>query len=237
MTASYVRTKTSAARLQAWGRAAIGAAGKRAGYAGPVPDDAVRLHHRVTQGDRGALDELLQSYLPQLHAFVRVRLGAKLHARESSLDVVNSVCRELLSARDAFDFRGEDRFRAWLFTTALNKVRERHRRLHSGMRDVEREEPASNLDSFAAFAPLLTPSQDAIGHETEHLLREALGALEEDHREVITLARLVQLPHRVIAEVMDRSEEATRKLLARAMRQLIRELRQRGIDIDRWKTS
>lgn len=202
-----------------------------------MPDDAVRLHDRASQGDRGALDELLQRYLPQLHAFVRVRLGPRLHARESSLDVVNSVCRELLDARDGFDFRGEDRFRAWLFTTALNKVRERHRRLHSDKRDVEREQPDCDLDAFAALAPLLTPSQEAIGRETESLLHQALAALDEDHREVITLARLVQLPHRVIAEVMERSEEATRKLLARAMRQLIRELRQRGVDVERGSAS
>ncbi len=65
-------------------------------------------------------------------------------------------------------------------------------------------------------------------------MRDALAALPEDHREVITLARLVHLPHRVIAEVMERTEEATRKLLARAMLGLSRELRKRGVDVERW---
>lgn len=194
-------------------------------------DDEARLYGQATQGDQDALDRLLQRYLPQLHAFVHARLGAELRARESSLDVVQSVCRELLSARAQFDFQGEDRFRGWLFTAALNKVRERHRRLHADKRDIAREVDAEAADSFAAVAHLLTPSQDAIGNETTAALRASLAALSEEHREVITLARLVELPHRIIAEIMSRSEEATRQLLARAMVQLVRELGRRGIDV------
>lgn len=194
-------------------------------------DDEARLYDRVTEGDQDALDGLLQRYLPQLHAFVHARLGAELRARESSLDVVQSVCRELLSARAQFDFQGEDRFRGWLFTAALNKVRERHRRLHADKRDVAREVDADAASSFAAIAHLLTPSQDAIGNETTAAMRASLAALSEEHREVITLARLVELPHRVIAEIMSRSEEATRQLLARAMVQLVRELGRRGVDV------
>ncbi len=194
-------------------------------------DDEARLYDRATEGDQDALDRLLQRYLPQLHAFVHARLGAELRARESSLDVVQSVCRELLSARAQFDFQGEDRFRGWLFTAALNKVRERHRRLHADKRDVAREVDGEAATSFAAIAHLLTPSQDAIGGETTAALRASLAALSEEHREVITLARLVELPHRVIAEIMSRSEEATRQLLARAMVQLVRELGRRGVDV------
>ena len=189
-------------------------------------DLSSRLFDQATGGDRDALDQLLQRYLPQLHAFVHVRLGPQLRARESSLDVVQSVCRQLLEAR-RFDFRGEDRFRGWLFTAALNKVRERHRRLQSDKRDVAREEPTPAV--LTALAHLVTPSQEAIGNETAAAVREALGALGEDHREVITLSRLVGLPHAVIAEVMERSEQAVRQLLARAMLQLTRELRRRGV--------
>jgi RNA polymerase sigma-70 factor (ECF subfamily) len=196
-----------------------------------VHDDEARLYDRVTEGDQDALDGLLQRYLPQLHAFVHARLGAELRARESSLDVVQSVCRELRAARAQFDFQGEDRFRGWLFTAALNKVRERHRRLHADKRDVAREVDADAASSFAAIAHLLTPSQDAIGNETTAAMRASLAALSEEHREVITLARLVELPHRVIAEIMSRSEEATRQLLARAMVQLVRELGRRGVDV------
>ena len=70
----------------------------------------------------------------------------------------------------------------------------------------------------------------AIAAETARQVREALDELSEDHREVITLARIVGLPHRVIAEVMDRTEEATRQLLGRALVQFVLVLKRRGVD-------
>jgi len=200
-----------------------------------VEFSAEQLFDDASRGDATALDQLLQRYLPQLHAFVRTRLGPHLRAHESSLDVVQSVCRELLEARGRFDFLGEDRFRAWLFTSALNKVRERHRRLHAGKRDVAHEQDGGDFDDATYLAHLLTPSQVAIGNETARAVAEAMAALTEEHREVITLARLVRLPHRVIAEVLSRNEAAARQLLARAMVRLVRELRQRGVDVARWQ--
>lgn len=194
------------------------------------PSDA-QLYERARSGDSDALGELLVRYLPQLHAFVRLRSGQKLQARESSMDVVQSVCRELLAENVKFEHRGEDRFRAWLFTSALNKLREKHRFHQFQKRDLRREtEPPTEWDVQAA-ASLLTPSVDAIGAETALALESALAALREDHREVITMARVVKLPHSVIAESMGRSEAAVRQLLGRALLELARELRLRGVEL------
>ncbi len=197
-----------------------------------VFDDHRPLFEAATQGDHHALDDLLKRYLPQLQTFVRARLGRMIRARESSIDVVQSVCRELLSARASFSFQGEELFRAWLFTSALNKLRERHRRMHAEKRAVSREVDAEAPDSFVAVARSMTPSQDAIGNEIAAALRDTLNELTEAHREVLTLARIARLPHRVIAKVMDRTEEATRQLLARATLQLARGLKRRGVRLE-----
>jgi len=188
------------------------------------------LYQRAATGDEASLDLLLERYLPQLHTYVHARLSNDVRARESSMDVVQSVCRQLLAERERFDFRGEERFRAWLFTAALNKMRDKYR-FHSGaLRDVSRE-TTGEVDLDATLARnLMTPSQDAMAAETARSVRDALAALSEDHREVVTLARVVGLPHKVIAEVMDRSEQATRQLLGRALFQFVLELRRRGID-------
>jgi RNA polymerase sigma-70 factor (ECF subfamily) len=189
-----------------------------------------QLFERASTGDAASLDELLTRYLPQLRAYVHVRLSPHVRPRESSADVVQSVCRELLAERGRFDFRGEERFRAWLFTAALNKMRDKHRFHLGAMRDVRREEARADESQELLARSLLTPSQDAAAAETARGLGEALAALSEDHREVITLARVVGLPHRVIAEVMERSEPAVRQLLGRALLQLTQELQRRGID-------
>ena len=189
------------------------------------------LYERAQGGDPAALEQLLERYLPQLHAFVRLRLNAVVRARESSMDVVQSVCRELLGSRESYEFRGEDRFRAWLFTSALRKILEKQRFHKFAKRDLKRELPVPTEDEAAIAVTMLTPSLNAIGKETAQKLEEALDALSPEHREVITLARVVRLPHKVIAEVMGRSEESVRQLLVRAVLRLTMELRERGVEL------
>jgi RNA polymerase sigma factor (sigma-70 family) len=206
----------------------------RRGYTRAMHDDAEQLFADAAAGDGESLEKLLERYLPQLHGFVRARLGARLGPREASVDVVQSVCRQVLAAKGRFEFQGEERFRAWLFTTALNKLREKHRVHHAAGRSLAREERSLDHDPATAAAILLTPSAEAIGRETAEAIEASLAALSEEHREVITLARVVQLPHRVIAEILERSEEATRKLLSRAILAFGDELERRGIELDRW---
>ena len=174
---------------------------------------------------------LLQRFLPQLHAYVHLRLGASLGARESSVDVVQSVCRQVLAARAVYEFADEERFKAWLFTAALNKMREKVRWHRGQRRDLAREARSFDHEPVTVAAILQTPSQAAIGSETAAAVAAAVESLPEDYREVITLARLVQLPHRVIAEVMERSEAAVRKLLGRALLDFAAELARRGVDL------
>ena len=195
-----------------------------------LQDGDPALYAQARTGDAAALERLLEQYLPQLHAFVRLRLHGVLRARESSMDVVQSVCRELLSA-GRFQFHGEDRFRAWLFTAALNKLRDKHRFHHYDKRDIAREDALDADRDLREAASYLTPSVAAIGNEAARALQDSLDALSDEHREVVTLARVVCLPHKVIAEVMDRTEPAVRQLLARALVRLSEELRARGVDL------
>ena len=191
----------------------------------------IEWFEKARHGDSQALERLVESYLPQLHAFVRVRLGGRVRARESSMDIVQSACRELLADPSREEFRGEERFRGWLFTTALNKLREKFRFHGRERRSPDREHDV-DADDLLPAASFLTPSVDAIGRETALALDAAMQALSEEHREVITMARIVQLPHEVIAELMGRSEVAVRQLLVRALRRLAEELRRRGVGSD-----
>ena len=187
---------------------------------------------QARKGDAAALEQLIESYLPQLHAFVRMRLGGRVRARESSMDIVQSACREVLADPSRHELRGEERFRGWLFTTALNKLREKHRFHGRDKRSPEREDDDLDADGLLPAASFLTPSVDAMGRESALALAAAMAALSEEHREVITMARIAQLPHEVIAELMGRSEEAVRQLLVRALRRLADELRSRGVASD-----
>jgi RNA polymerase sigma factor (sigma-70 family) len=181
------------------------------------------------------LDHLLAEHLPRLRAFIRLRTNQAIRARESCSDLVQSVCRELLAERERFDFQGEAAFRAWLYTAALRKIVARDRHWHAGRRDVERElAPAGDGSAderlLAAYATVSTPSVALARKESEAAFEAAFAELSEEHREVVTLAKLVGLSHAEIARQTGRSEEACRQLLRRALirLELALERRSRG---------
>jgi RNA polymerase sigma-70 factor (subfamily 1) len=181
-----------------------------------VPDDPV------------ALEALLQSYLPRLRAFVRSRLVPELRVRESSLDVVQSVCRELLEHRDRFRYQGEGPFRGWLFTAAANKVSEKLRFHHQARRDLDREASAGTSLPPLAAGSSVSPSYAAIANEQIETLEAALDALGPAEREVITLSRLAGLPMATVADHLGKTESAARKQLGRALARLSVELQRLG---------
>jgi len=171
-----------------------------------------------SSADAASVETLLMRYLPRLRAFVRLRVDAALRQRESASDLVQSVCREVLQHAGTFTYDGEERFRAWLFITALNKIRERKRSLATDKRDQSREvvlnDPAEVADRRMA---LQTPSQFAVAAELAQHMELAFDQLAEDHREVITPARVVGLSHAEIGNHMQRGEGAVRMLLSRAL--------------------
>lgn len=173
----------------------------------------------ASRGEQPAIDDLVAQHLPRLHAYVRLRMGRTLRAREGSMDLVQSVCRELVSHQADFEYRDEQQFLGWLFTTALRKVQEKQRYHDREARDPAREAGDAG-DGALAAAHLLTPSREAIGKERLQRVADALAALPDDYREVIGLARIAGLSHKEIAHRMQRSEAATRKLLGRALASL-----------------
>ena len=169
------------------------------------------------------LDEVVSRYLPRLHAYVRLHMGGALRAKEQSLDVVQSICREVLEERGRFEYQGEGQLVSWLLTAATNKLRERARFHGRQKRDSDREQVADQVDT-SVYASLVTPSQDVVRAERIEALEQALKRLPDDYREVIVLARIVGLSHAEISERMGKEGSATRNLLGRALTRLAEEL-------------
>ena len=173
--------------------------------------------------DPGAVDALLQRHLPGLRAFVRLRVTAALRAKESCSDLVQSVCKDLLQNIDHFEYQGEAPFKGWLFTSALNKIREHERYFSREKRDVNREVRLSDAEARSladCYASCMSPSCEAMVHEKIALIEVAFDRLPEDYREVLTLKRCAGLNHAEIARIMGRSEGAVRTLLSRALTRL-----------------
>ncbi len=178
------------------------------------------LATRASQGDTNSIEELLVTYLPRLHAFIRSQVDGRLRLRESISDLVQSTCREVVEAGPDFEWQGEARFRGWLFTTALNKIRMRLRHYAA----QKRKGTPGDVDAEALpdpHAAANSPSRVALGNELGATMEAAMEALPEDYREVVALSRLAGLPHAEVARVMGRSEGAVRMLLSRALVELV----------------
>ena len=192
-----------------------------------MSDDPHELFRSAAGGDAAARDELFRRHLAGLRAFVRVRIGPLLRTKESSSDLVHSVCREVLEDLSGFEYRDEAGFRHWLYRRAENKIVDRARFWRREKRDVRREvaidaddERSREARELAELESLYTPSRDAAAREELERVERAFTELPDDYREVISLAKIVGLPHAEIAHEMGRSEGAVRTLLSRALARL-----------------
>ncbi len=193
-------------------------------------DDRTEMLLVAAQQQRpGAIDELIGEHLDDLRAFVRLQSDARLRLRESGSDLVQSICREVLEDLPKFEFRGAGSFRAWLFTAALNKVRQKGEFHRAQRRDPGREVRAGQgrtsvgiYVSLCSFEP--SPSQNAIADEEAQRIEAAMDGLPEAQREALLLARIVGLSQAEIAERMGRTVDSVRNLVSRASLALLARL-------------
>lgn len=183
-------------------------------------------------GDGGAFDgssegiaRQLERHLPQLQAFLRLRMGPELRAKESSIDLAQSACREVLENLDRFRVQGDSNFRRWLYTTALRKVKNRVEYYRAAKRDARREQPPhpsrEDLASLTqVYQTLSTPSRALMQQEAMERFEAAFDKLPEHYQEVILLSRILGMTHAEIAEATGRTEVASRNVLSRALLKL-----------------
>jgi RNA polymerase sigma factor (sigma-70 family) len=186
---------------------------------------------RASRGDPVAVEDLLALHLPALRAFVRLRCGPMIRAKESSSDLVQSVCRELLGGLHDFEYAGEAAFKSWLFTAAARKVADRAAFWQAGKREAAREaQPAFDATGSGdgalidIYRTACTPSQVVMGREALERIEAAFDTLPDDYREAVVLSRVLGMSRAEVAAAMGRTEAAVRHLLFRGLAQLAGEL-------------
>ena len=189
-------------------------------------ENSSELAQRAAAGDRAAVDALIERHLPELRAFVRLRAGDALRRRESTSDLVQSTCREVLTHLERFQFPDETAFRRWLFVTAQRKIADRADHYAAQKRAAVREErlasEAGVQDEQLAncYRRFSSPSRRALVRDGIEQLERAFDALTEEQREIVTLAHVVGLSRAQIAEQVGKSENAVRIVLHRALARL-----------------
>jgi RNA polymerase sigma-70 factor, ECF subfamily len=180
--------------------------------------DTEDLLRRAREGSREALGSLLDGCGQRLLGVIRLRLGPSLRERIESRDVLQATLLKALLHIDGF--RGEKResLMAWLARIAQNEIRDAAAFHGRDRRRADRTVTlgdSQELDRLAADVRSET-SRIARDERSERLFA-AVEALSPEHREVILLRQLEELPFAEVAGRMGRSPDACRMLLARAM--------------------
>jgi RNA polymerase sigma-70 factor (ECF subfamily) len=174
------------------------------------------------RGEPRALDSLFARNLPPLIAFIRARAGKAIAARESAVDIAQSVFREVLQDADHIELKGEGAFKNWLFMQATRKVLDRAKFLGRDRRDVQREvalpEAGPAADALlACYATIASPSRHAAAKEELTRFEAAVEQLPENQRDAVTMSRLMGLEYPQIAAQMGITESSVRGLVARGL--------------------
>jgi len=168
------------------------------------------LFRRAAGGDRSAFDALADEHRARLDAHVCTRLGGALRRNVDPDDIVQETLLRAFQSISGMEWRGEAAFRGWLRSTAEHVI------LHAAQSNRKSRPP---LDpEVPADDP--SPSRVQMRNERFERLRRAIDGLPPDYRKVVTLARIERLRIREIAQRMERSEDAVKQLLARALRKL-----------------
>ncbi|HEY7961544.1 MAG TPA: sigma-70 family RNA polymerase sigma factor [Solirubrobacteraceae bacterium] len=155
-------------------------------------------------------ERLFEEHSARLYSFLAYRTGNRALAE----DLLSETFERVLRSRQRFDpRRGSER--RWLYTIALNLLRDHARRSNHEERV---------LQHVGAGAPPqdLDPALAAV--EQRDQLQRALSQLNEDEREALALRFGADLKLRDIAHVLGDGESAVEGRIYRALKKLRTEL-------------
>jgi RNA polymerase sigma-70 factor (ECF subfamily) len=168
---------------------------------------------------------LCRRYLDRLHAVVRLRMGPRLRAKAESIDVVQEAFLAALGGLENFTYRGEGDFFHWLCRITENRLRDQADHFAAQKRNAARERPLEDRRGSAEsyFGPIqelatfTSPASLVARADEVRRLEQAIDDLPEGQRESLLLVRYEGLSLQEAADQMNRTPDAVRMLLARAI--------------------
>jgi RNA polymerase sigma-70 factor (ECF subfamily) len=187
----------------------------------------VRFGELLTEAQRGSNDELgrlLEEYRPYLLAIANHEFPQALGGKIAASDVVQETIIQGYQQFAAFRGLTSEECGRWLRRILLNHLANVSKSYDRQKRQVGLEQPA---DSGLTNPRQLSPSGEAMSREDRASLDAAIERLPELYRQVVALRHQENLGFAEIGSRLGRTDEAARKLWARAVQQLQKEL---GID-------
>ncbi len=181
-------------------------------------ESSAELLVRVKQGDRDALDRLLQIYVPALRRWARGRLPRWARDLSDTEDLVQETVVRTLRNLDSFERRQGSGLQAYLREAVMNRIKDECRRV--ARRPIGQELKDDVPDNG------LTPLEAAVGSQALDRYERALQQLREDEREAIVARIEMGYSYAEIAVMLDKpTANAARVAVSRALIRLAEHLR------------
>jgi RNA polymerase sigma-70 factor (ECF subfamily) len=193
--------------------------------AGPGPDSQTDadIMLRVKAGDQSAFEYLVQKYRRPMVSFM-YRMARNSAAAE---DLAQEVFLRVYRSRE--NYEASAKFTTWLYriatNLAVNHARDsRHERPEV---QVSLDEPDDDTGTTLELPDAsLNAEQQMVRRERMLAIRRKVEALPEQQRLAVIMHKYQQMDYKQIAEVLKKSESATKSLLFRAYETLRDQLKE-----------
>ena len=171
-----------------------------------------------------AFGEIVRRWERKIFALCFGMLGREDDARDAAQEAFIAAYRNLTN------FRGEAKVSSWLHRIAVNQCLTTKRRARSRAEDFIDEDEASDSKAFVA-SPNLLPSRTAEKSERMKLVRQAVGALPTDLRQVIVMKEFEEMTFQEISETLELPLSTVKSRLYTALKQLRMKLERTPVEV------
>jgi len=183
-----------------------------------------QLVERAISGDSEAFGEIVRRWERKIFALCFGMLGREDDARDA--------CQEAFIAayRNIAGFRGDAKVSSWLHRIAVNQCLTTKRRQKSRAEDFLNDEEGAEERTFIA-SPHLSPARQTEQVERMTLVRQAVGALPTDLRQVIVMKEFEEMTFQEISETLELPLSTVKSRLYTALKQLKMKLERTPVEV------
>jgi RNA polymerase sigma-70 factor (ECF subfamily) len=181
-------------------------------------EPTIELVVRAREGDRIAVEALLQRSIPSLRRFAHGRLPAAARGSLDTGDLVQETVLHVLRRLDTFEPRHVGAMQAYLRQSVINRIRDEVRRIG------RHPAPAELPQDLAADLP--SPLEEAVRTEAYERYRSVLVTLSPRDRQMVVARIEAQWSLGEIAQRFNmRTVDGARMAVTRALRRLMDRLK------------
>jgi RNA polymerase sigma-70 factor (ECF subfamily) len=181
-------------------------------------EPTIELVVKAREGDRDAVEALLQRSIPSLRRFAHGRLPAAARGSLDTGDLVQETVLHVLRRLDTFEPRHVGAMQAYLRQSVINRIRDEVRRIG------RHPAPAELPQDLASDIP--SPLEEAVRSEAYERYRSVLVTLSPRDRQMVVARIEAQWSLGEIAQRFNmRTVDGARMAVTRALRRLMDRLK------------